>query len=196
MSSMVEDILGGALGQAGLGGGKSGGSGGVMGMLQPAVSGMLENGGLSNVLGNMKAEGMGAEADSWVGQGENLPISPDQAKRAVGSEQVKALADRAGISEDQAAGVLAGALPQLADEASPEGRLPDAAAVDDAMRKPRRKRAQREGQAMRQPRAGEGRRAGEAVRQPRDKGAKRGGDAARRPRGEGRGAGPGRRRRG
>jgi uncharacterized protein YidB (DUF937 family) len=180
MSSMIEDAISGAIGQTGLGGGSSGGSGGLMGMVQPAVTDMLSNGGLSNILGNMKAEGMGAEADSWVGDGENMPISPDQARRAVGSEQVKALAARAGVSEDQAASILAGALPQVADEVSPEGRLPEAADVDDAMRKPRRKGAQRGGEAMRQPRA---------------KGARRAGDA-RRPRREGRGADPGRRRRG
>jgi uncharacterized protein YidB (DUF937 family) len=153
MSSMIEDAISGAIGQTGLGGGSTGGSGGLMGMVQPAVTDMLSNGGLSNILGNMKAEGMGAQADSWVGDGENMPISPDQAKRAVGSEQVKALAARAGVSEDQAASILAGALPQVADEVSPEGRLPDTATVDDAFRKPRRKRRRGRGGGADRPRA-------------------------------------------
>jgi uncharacterized protein YidB (DUF937 family) len=168
MSSMMDEVLGGALGQAGLGGG-SGGAGGVMGMLQPAVTGMLSNGGLSNILGNMQSEGMGAEADSWVGRGQNMPISPEQAKRAVGSGRVKALADRAGISEGEAASVLAGALPQVVDDVSPEGRLPDAAAVDDAMRKPRRKRGKRADQPGRGQPEKRAKGAGDAGRKQRRK---------------------------
>jgi uncharacterized protein YidB (DUF937 family) len=157
MSSMLEDILGGALGQAGIGGESSEGGlstgGGLVGMLLPAVSGMLANGGLSNILGKMQSEGLSAQADSWVGDGENLPISPEQAKQVVGAEQVQALASQAGLSEDQAATVLADALPQVVDEVSPEGRLPDTATVDDAFRKPRRKRRRGRGGGADRPRA-------------------------------------------
>jgi hypothetical protein len=100
----------------------------------------------------------------------------------VGGDQVKALADRAGISEDQAASVLAGALPQVADEVSPGGRLPDSAGVDDAMRKPRRKRAKRADDVGGRPPERTAKRGDEAGRRQREKTAKRGGDAGRRQR--------------
>jgi hypothetical protein len=70
--SGLDDILGGLTGgkggSGGLGGGRGGGGGGgssAMGALMPVLAGLLASGGLSKILGSLKANGLGAQADSW-----------------------------------------------------------------------------------------------------------------------------------
>jgi uncharacterized protein YidB (DUF937 family) len=136
--SALEDILSGAIGKA-LGGGSSGGGDGggdkskLISALIPVVVGLLANGGLQKILDSMKKQGLTAEAQSWVGDGENLPISGDQAKEVVGVDQVKQIADQIGLPEGQAADLIAQALPQVVDKASPEGKEPLEDQVNNAL---------------------------------------------------------------
>jgi len=127
--SALEDILSGAVGKA-LGADDDSGKGQIIAALLPIVVTMLANGGLSKILDGMKKQGLSAEADSWVGGGENLPISADQAKSVVGEDEVKKIADQIGVDEDKAAGLIAEALPQVVDKVSPEGDAPEGDAVD------------------------------------------------------------------
>ncbi len=75
----IEDILSGALGKA-LGGGGDDKSK-LLTALMPVIITMLANGGLSKILSGMKGKGLSAQADSWVGKGENLPITGEQPER-------------------------------------------------------------------------------------------------------------------
>src|ERR1700751_4803301 len=63
---------------------------------------MINNapGGLSGMLQSFHDKGLGGLMTSWVGTGQNLPISADQIQHVLGSEQVKELAAKAGISPD------------------------------------------------------------------------------------------------
>jgi uncharacterized protein YidB (DUF937 family) len=76
------------------------------------------------------AKGVGAEADSWVGTGANQHVTGDQMRSVVGDDVVKQVAQQAGISEDQAAGVLARVVPQVVDGLSPNGQLPSSDDLD------------------------------------------------------------------
>lgn len=127
--SALEDILSGAIGKA-LGADEDSDKGKIINALLPIVISMLASGGLGKILDNMKKQGLTAEADSWVGGGENLPISADQAKSVVGDDQVKKIAEQIGVDEDKAAGLIAAALPQVVDKVSPEGDAPEGDAVD------------------------------------------------------------------
>ncbi len=133
---MLEDILGKAVGSA-LGGGdkdKAGdGQSQIVQLLIPIVVALLANGGLEKILGGMKKQGLTAEADSWVGDGKNLPITGQQATQVLGEDQVRKIADQLGVDEGQAANLIADALPQVVDEVSPEGTEPVADAVDKAL---------------------------------------------------------------
>ena len=141
--SLVEDILGKVLEKAGVGGSEGGSDNPLMSILLPLLLSMLGGGGLSSILDKMRAQGLTAEADSWVSTGTNLPITADQARSVVGADQISELAGRLGISEDQTAGLLAEALPQVVDRVSPAGELPDQADVDDAIGAPERRRGRR-----------------------------------------------------
>ena len=76
---------------------------------------------------------MGAAVASWLGSGENQAVSADQVKGALGEGDLSQFADKAGIDLGQAAGVLAGMLPQLVDRASPEGSVPPAGGLNDLL---------------------------------------------------------------
>ena len=96
----------------------------------PLVSGllqMIENqpGGLQGLVQNFHDKGLGGIASSWVSTGQNLPISADQVHQALGSDTVKALAAKAGISPDIAGGAIAQLLPTIVDKLTPNGQVPD-----------------------------------------------------------------------
>jgi len=124
----LQDILGGLLG--GSSGGSPGTAAGGMNLgalaaaLGPLLAKLLQGGGLSKLLGNAQASGLGAQADSWVGTGENQSVSGQDIKRVVGDDAVKEVAQNAGISEDEAADVLAQVVPHVVSGLTPDGRVP------------------------------------------------------------------------
>ena len=140
----LDDILGGLMGGGGKGGsgglddllggltGSGGGGSSGMGALLPVLGGLLASGGLSKIMGGLKANGLSSQADSWVGTGANEPVSGAEVEQAIGKEQIQQVAQQLGISESQAADVVAKALPEVVDKVSPEGKLPPEPELDAA----------------------------------------------------------------
>jgi uncharacterized protein YidB (DUF937 family) len=108
---------------------------GALGQLEAAVlpvvlSEVLGNGkqgGLSAIVAKLRQAGFGDQVKSWIGNGQNLPITTEQLRQVLGSDTVKQLAARFNIPVDQLAKLLAQQLPAAVDQASPEGKLPHAA---------------------------------------------------------------------
>ncbi len=88
------------------------------------VLGNGSGGGLSAVVAKLQQAGFGDQVKSWIGTGQNLPISAQQLQQVLGSDVVKQLAARFGIPVDQLSTVLAQVLPTVVDQASPKGTLP------------------------------------------------------------------------
>jgi uncharacterized protein YidB (DUF937 family) len=88
---------------------------------------MIQNqpGGLQGLVQSFHDKGMGGLVSSWIGSGQNLPISADQIHQALGSDQVKALAAKAGVSPDTAASTIAQLLPGIVDKLTPNGQVPE-----------------------------------------------------------------------
>ena len=91
--------------------------GGVLGVIEraggvPALLQMLQNGGL------------GDQVASWIGTGENQPVSGDQITAALGEDQVQQIAQQAGIEAGHASTGLAQLLPQVIDQLTPNGAVP------------------------------------------------------------------------
>ena len=122
--SVLEGILGKAV-EGALGGGDSDKEKIIQALL-PVVIALLANGGLSKILEKMKSMGLGDEAASWVGSGDNKSISGDQAAEIVGSDELGKIAGTLGLPEDQTSDLLAKALPLAVDQASPDGAEPAA----------------------------------------------------------------------
>jgi uncharacterized protein YidB (DUF937 family) len=109
---------------------------GLMGMLgnQPqllqAASSLLGSegqfGGLQGLIGKFQQAGLGDVVSSWVGKGENLPISGEQLSSALGGEALQGLASKFGVDGNQLAGQLSSVLPGLVDKLTPEGQVPSA----------------------------------------------------------------------
>jgi len=86
------------------------------------VNGLIEkHGGVKGLVDQFQQQGLGPTIQSWVGNGENLPITPEQIHQALGSETVQQLAAKFGIPPDQLAAKLAQFLPQAVDKATPTG---------------------------------------------------------------------------
>jgi len=119
-----------------LGGGQQGQPNDPKAMLLQAVVGMLANnsqgGGLQGVLGAFQNAGLGDAVNSWVGTGENQPISADQVQQALGGGQLQQLAEAAGLSHEGAAGHLAEILPNLINQLTPNGQVPEGGLGDIA----------------------------------------------------------------
>jgi uncharacterized protein YidB (DUF937 family) len=88
-------------------------------------------GGLQGLLQSFHEKGFGAMAASWASTGQNLPISADQIQHVLGSDQVKDLAAKAGISSDIAGPAIAQLLPTLVDNLTPNGQVGDHSSVMD-----------------------------------------------------------------
>jgi len=95
--------------------------------LASAVLSMLSNnqtGGISGLAQQFAAQGLGHIISSWIGTGQNLPISPEQLHSILGSEQVRAIAAKVGLSPDAVNAGLAQILPQMVDQLTPDGQVP------------------------------------------------------------------------
>jgi uncharacterized protein YidB (DUF937 family) len=83
-----------------------------------------QGGGLNAIIAKLQQAGFGEQVKSWLGNGQNLPITADQLKQVLGSDAAKQLAARFNIPIDQITQILAHQLPTAVDRASPEGKLP------------------------------------------------------------------------
>ena len=91
------------------------------------VMGTGSQGGLNAIVAKLEQAGFGSQVKSWIGTGQNLPISADQLRQVLGSDVVRQLAAKYNIPVDQLSEILAQQLPQAVDHASPDGKLPHSA---------------------------------------------------------------------
>jgi uncharacterized protein YidB (DUF937 family) len=108
---------------------------GVLGQLGAAVlpvvlgeiMGTGNQGGLNAIVAKLQQAGLADQVKSWIGTGQNLPITADQLRKVLGSDVVRQLAAKYNIPVDQVSEVLAHELPLAVDRASPGGKLPPSA---------------------------------------------------------------------
>lgn len=87
-------------------------------------------GGLNGLIEKFKAGGAGEVIGSWVGTGENQPISADTLQNVLGSDVVGSLASKVGIDPSQASSILAQVLPHVVNGATPNGEVPAGGQID------------------------------------------------------------------
>lgn len=113
---LLDSILGAVSGNSEASGGEN--------PLMGVIGGILnQNGGLQGLADKFSQKGQGQTFGSWVGTGENQPISSNQIQQVLGSEQVRAVAARIGVDPDQAAQFLAQYLPKIVDKLTPKGQI-------------------------------------------------------------------------
>lgn len=113
------DNLGGVIGDAL--------SGKPINLMQVAEDVFRNAGGLDGILAQLNDSGLGHQVASWVGTGNNLPITADQISAALSSDQLQSLAAKFGVDLSQVPELLARHLPETVDQSSPDGTLPSTA---------------------------------------------------------------------
>jgi uncharacterized protein YidB (DUF937 family) len=99
----------------------------VLPVVMGEVMGTGGQGGLSAIVAKLQQAGFGDQVKSWIGNGQNLPITADQLRQVLGSDTVRQIAAKYNIPIDQVTEVLAHQLPLAVDKASPDGKLPHSA---------------------------------------------------------------------
>ena len=106
---MLDGLLGGAVGAE----------------MATVVNGLIQqHGGVQGIVAQLEQQGLGSTVRSWVGAGPNQPITPDQVHQAFGSDMVKQLAAKIGMTPEDMAAKLSQILPQAIDKLTPGGVVP------------------------------------------------------------------------
>lgn len=104
---------------------KLGGNSDAVGGVLDSLLGQGDKMDIGSLVSGFKEKGIGDVAESWLGDGENAPVSADQLKDVLGGEQVAEAAVKLGTDEGSLLSGLQDALPQLVDKASSGGSLLD-----------------------------------------------------------------------
>ncbi|NND89453.1 MAG: DUF937 domain-containing protein [Granulosicoccus sp.] len=115
---MGQELLGDKLGDAN----------GIM----DALSGLSGGSGLDlgAISDKLKEGGLGDQLSSWLGDGDNAPVSADQITSALGADKIGEMASRLGVDAGSAAETLSQVMPSLLDKMSSGGNLLDSITGD------------------------------------------------------------------
>jgi uncharacterized protein YidB (DUF937 family) len=122
---LLDGVLGNVLGGL-MGGGQQGGANPLLN----AVIGMISNGGqvnpggLGGLMEQFQRAGLGEQIGSWIGNGQNMPVSAEQIQAALGSDTIGSIASQLGIGQGEAAGQLSQMLPEIINALTPNGQAP------------------------------------------------------------------------
>lgn len=125
ISSVIGSLMGGGAGNS------SSGIGGVLSNLlggggqDSSMGNQSTGGGLGGLLSKFEQGGLGHIAQSWVGNGPNQPVSPQQLQGVFGEDQVQGMAQQAGMQSNDFLSQLSQHLPNAVNGVTPNGRLPD-----------------------------------------------------------------------
>jgi uncharacterized protein YidB (DUF937 family) len=100
-------------------GGQSGQKG-AMAQIQALFGGQDMQG----MVSQLTSSGLGQHVQSWIGMGNNKPVSGDQIQQAVDPAALQQMAQRTGMQPQQICDHVAQVLPHLVDQATPDGELP------------------------------------------------------------------------
>ena len=110
------------------GGGSMSGGGGLGNILGQVLGGGTPSGtggGLGGLLEQMQRAGFGDHAQSWVGSGQNMSISPNAMGQIFGESGLHEIARHANLTPQETSEGLSQLLPELIDHVTPGGRTPD-----------------------------------------------------------------------
>ena len=115
-----------------LGGGNAAGGADWMGLIGNLINNP-QTGGLQGLVQSFQDKGLGGVISSWIGTGENLPISAQQLTSVLGQSNLQEMAQKAGLPVDGLAEKLSGMLPQVVDQLTPNGALPEGNLLSQGM---------------------------------------------------------------
>jgi uncharacterized protein YidB (DUF937 family) len=129
---LLDDVIG----MAGLGSGAGAPSpqhAGALGMLLNYID-SPQVGGISGLQQMFQQKGLGGVMASWIGTGQNLPISADQLQNVLHSDALQNIVAKTGMNTGQLTSMLSQMLPHVVDKLTPNGEVPDAHALSQMMK--------------------------------------------------------------
>ncbi|RZM00275.1 MAG: DUF937 domain-containing protein [Variovorax sp.] len=133
LDSVLGQVLGGGQGasatpsgpaETGHPGGGLGGLGGLGAILGSLLANDGGQGGLGGLVSKFERAGMGDVIGSWIGKGDNRPVSEGQLGNVLGGDVVSGLAQKLGMNAGTLLPLLASLLPMLIDRLTPQGQMP------------------------------------------------------------------------
>lgn len=91
-------------------------------------------GGLSGLSQMFHNQGLGGVVSSWIGTGQNLPISQDQLQSVLHSDTLQNVAAKVGMDPSQLTNMMSKLLPHVVDKLTPDGQVPDSGALAQMMK--------------------------------------------------------------
>jgi len=123
-ASPLQSILGSMLGGGQAQQGNQPQQGGLGGALGGMLGGGGAAGGLGGLLGQFQQAGLGNVAQSWVGNGPNQQVTPDQLHQVFGDDQVNQWSQQSGMPKHDLLSQLSQYLPNAVDKMTPQGQVP------------------------------------------------------------------------
>jgi uncharacterized protein YidB (DUF937 family) len=119
--SSLEGALGGSPNATGVNPGSTSGA-----LVVSQIISMIQSqpGGLAGLLQSFQQGGLGHVFQSWMGTGQNLPVTPDQLHSTLGSDVITRITQATGLPQGQVEQHLATLLPQIVDHLTPGGQMP------------------------------------------------------------------------
>jgi|SRR5271165_931293 len=90
-------------------------------------------GGLAGLQNMFQQGGLGNIISSWIGTGQNLPVSTSQLQSVLHGGALQQAAQQAGMDPSQLTGMMNILLPHLVDKLTPNGQMPDASVLQKMM---------------------------------------------------------------
>lgn len=111
-----------------------GGEGDKQGNLVSAVMDIIgSEGGLKGLISKFNSNGLGDVISSWIGTGNNIPVSPNQLEKVLDNNTINSVSSKFGIEKNDLLGSLSNLLPQVVDKLTPDGKMPEGDILSQGM---------------------------------------------------------------
>jgi uncharacterized protein YidB (DUF937 family) len=105
----------------------------VLSLLSTRDSSVGGSGGLAGLANAFQGKGLEDVLSSWVSTGPNRSISASQLESVLGNDTLGQFASKAGIGSGEASAVLASLLPELINQMTPQGRVPETSSLESTL---------------------------------------------------------------
>ena len=129
---LLDDVMG----MAGMGGAANAQAqqhAGALGMLLDYIN-SPQVGGISGLQQMFQQKGLGGLVASWIGTGQNSPISGDQLQNVLHGNTLQEIAAKTGMDQGQLSSIFSQLLPHVVDRLTPNGQVPDSSALSQMMK--------------------------------------------------------------
>ncbi len=105
----------------------------LTGLLSTRDSSIGGSGGLGGLVSAFQQKGLGDMISSWISTGPNPAISAAQVTDVLGEDTLNQFASKAGVPRAEAGSLLAGLLPAVVDQLTPDGKVPETNSLENTL---------------------------------------------------------------